>query len=206
MHPGHLEDVESAIGFLCNSYEMRNYILVGHSAGATLALQLLACSVFAKGIVCLEGIYDLPQLVKEYPNYRGFVEGAFGTVSAEDNEIGDEEEESYNGTQLHPWAMVSPAMSPVCRRFAFFFGADAFPGRIFLVHSEQDELLSQKQTMLMQKAFSRIYSSSARVETITGQFGGHDEVLTDERVWNIIGGLVREVLSALDTQTSSNEL
>ena len=134
MHPGHFEDVEAALGFLCDSYGMRNYILVGHSAGATLALQVLAATatavteaprrglnVLAKGVVCLEGIYDLPQLVKEYPDYRGFVEGAFGAISAEDEGKGDGEEDSYKETEPHPWAVMSPAMSLVYRSFAPFF-------------------------------------------------------------------------------------
>ena len=206
VHPAHLEDVQSALGFLCDSYGMRNYILVGHSAGATLALQVLAATAtataaaearalpLAKGVVCLEGIYDLPHLVKEYPDYRGFVEGAFGPVSAED----DEKEDGSNETPPHPWAITSPTRSPICRGFAPFFDADAFPGAFILVHSEQDELLSLKQTRLMQKALSRMYSSAARVDTFIGEFGGHNDVLADKRVWNIVGGLVWDVLSALN--------
>ena len=67
------------------------------------------------------------------------------------------------------------------------------------MHSEQDELLSQKQTRLMQKAFSKICPSPERVEMVIGQFGGHDEVLSDMRVWNIVALFVWDVLSALDS-------
>ncbi|KAJ9424964.1 hypothetical protein QL093DRAFT_2227464 [Fusarium oxysporum] len=41
-HPDHLEDIWSALNYLQGKYELsNNYILVGHSAGATLAFQLL---------------------------------------------------------------------------------------------------------------------------------------------------------------------
>ncbi|RPB28420.1 alpha/beta-hydrolase, partial [Terfezia boudieri ATCC MYA-4762] len=82
-HPAHLEDVRAALKFLNDTYQMRNYILIGHSAGATLCFQILGsgtpCTgLLPKAVIGLAGIYDLRGLVEEYPDYRGFVEGAFG--------------------------------------------------------------------------------------------------------------------------------
>ncbi|KAF8459006.1 Alpha/Beta hydrolase protein, partial [Terfezia claveryi] len=82
-HPAHLEDVQAALKFLNDTYQMRNYILIGHSAGATLCFQILGsgtpCTeLLPKAVIGLAGIYDLRGLVEEYPDYRGFVEGAFG--------------------------------------------------------------------------------------------------------------------------------
>lgn len=64
-----------------------DYVLVGHSAGATLAFQSWmhrgpnATFSPAKAIVGLAGIYDLPLVVKnhsEVPFYRNMVAAAFG--------------------------------------------------------------------------------------------------------------------------------
>lgn len=82
-HPDHIDDVQAALQHLRTHYGMREYALVGHSAGATLAFQALASAQHPpRAIYGLEGIYDLRALVAEYPDYRGFVEGAFGAEQA----------------------------------------------------------------------------------------------------------------------------
>ena len=68
-HPDHLTDVLSALEYLHEHYIFDNkYIIVGHSCGATLALQ--ACASLTAATVppplaaaCVEGIYDMPGLV-----------------------------------------------------------------------------------------------------------------------------------------------
>jgi len=81
-HPDHIDDVRSALAHLRENYGMREHALIGHSAGATLAFQALAASSRQfhppRAVFGVEGIYDLAALVAEYPDYRGFVEGAFG--------------------------------------------------------------------------------------------------------------------------------
>src|SRR5579862_8374181 len=77
-HPSHQEDVIAALAYLQKQYGMKEYILVGHSAGACLAFQSYAYVEGCIGIVGVEGIYDLDELVKEYPDYMGFVRAAFG--------------------------------------------------------------------------------------------------------------------------------
>ena len=47
-HPSHQEDVIAALTYLKEQYGMKEYILVGHSAGATLAFQSVPCSRLPK--------------------------------------------------------------------------------------------------------------------------------------------------------------
>ena len=95
-HPDHINDILSALLYLQETYRFSdNYILAGHSVGATLALQVAMKrfwgsqyeSTFALelnvvppvAIVGLEGIYDVPALVSrhaEQPVYRDFVTNA----------------------------------------------------------------------------------------------------------------------------------
>ncbi|EON61185.1 hypothetical protein W97_00397 [Coniosporium apollinis CBS 100218] len=117
-HPDHLDDVLAALQWLDREYDVgslgrrggrgHEYILVGHSCGATLAFQALrrmaghgpnhsprggcGSQALPAAVVGVCGIYDIPLLVSthEHPAYREFVEAAFG----------EEERE---------WAEVSPA-------------------------------------------------------------------------------------------------
>jgi kynurenine formamidase len=83
-HPAHLNDVEAAIAYLQGEYGFgANYVLVGHSCGATLAFQLREGwnMVGPKAVLGVEGIYDLGKLVDDHrsvPMYRYFTESAFG--------------------------------------------------------------------------------------------------------------------------------
>lgn len=106
MHPQHILDVLSGLKFakeLFGAAVEGRGILIGHSCGATLALQTIMRSEKAwsgrdergkveekvwqpAGMVLLCGIYDIPLLCKPttprfvpyVPIYREFVEGAFG--------------------------------------------------------------------------------------------------------------------------------
>lgn len=92
-HPEHLDDVRSALVFLQRTYGFReNYVLIGHSAGSSLAFQLLATSppasdsasasaapVLPAAIVGLEGLYDFTGVNDRYSGaYEPFFRGAFG--------------------------------------------------------------------------------------------------------------------------------
>ena len=119
-HPSHQEDIISAINFLQSTYCMKEFVLVGHSAGGCLAFQcghLEGC----RGVIGVEGIYDLEELVNEYPAYLGFVAEAFG----EDKTV---------------WRKASPINL-----------VEKLPTslRVLLVQSTEDELLSTRQTKLM---------------------------------------------------------
>lgn len=97
-HPDHLQDVQTALRFLQDKYAFgEKYVLVGHSCGATLAIQTVMNKV-ANGealsttatttripkpmaIVGVCGIYDLRLLrddFKQYESVGAFIKGAFG--------------------------------------------------------------------------------------------------------------------------------
>lgn len=83
-HPVHMNDVLKALTFLKQHYDLQNCVLVGHSAGATLAVQVFES--FRRDIMAMilfNGIYDLNSLVKEYPEYNSFVSAAFGDRNEE---------------------------------------------------------------------------------------------------------------------------
>ncbi|KAI9882511.1 MAG: hypothetical protein M1823_005742 [Watsoniomyces obsoletus] len=105
-HPDHIEDVLSGLKFLQDKYGFgERYVLVGHSAGATLAWHVLmytgsTASISAmtsmtnqecglplpQAIVSVAGVYDIPSLLrrhKDNPIYEEFVRGAFGDSSDE---------------------------------------------------------------------------------------------------------------------------
>ena len=117
-HPSHQEDVIAALEHLKEHYSMKEYVLVGHSAGACLAFQSAHVSG-CKGIIGVEGIYDMEELVKEYPAYEDFVEEAFGR----DQSL---------------WQKASPTHIDLSTALT-----------IKLVQSTEDELLSPRQTELM---------------------------------------------------------
>lgn len=95
-HPHHIADVVLALSYLHQKYKVGathesggyDFVIVGHSAGATLAFQTLThkcdCVVYrpVRAVVGLAGIYNLPLMVAnhtEEPFYRKFVSDAFGT-------------------------------------------------------------------------------------------------------------------------------
>ena len=116
----------------------RNSIyVIGHSVGAFIALSLVlqppkgskldgaVSSVIRRairGVVCVDGIYDLPSLLEEYPDYKGFVGDAFGAA--------------LDGAYLE---QESPA------RWELVDETGGLDLRILVLHSREDELLSLRQ-------------------------------------------------------------
>ena len=92
-----MNDVLSALLHLQETFAFQDrYILVGHSCGATLALQVAMRRnwnvshtptsrrevVPPVAVLAVEGLYDLPALVKCHsgePVYKNFVTNAFGS-------------------------------------------------------------------------------------------------------------------------------
>jgi hypothetical protein len=165
-HPDHANDVLAGLDYLRVKYGIRQYVLVGHSAGATLAFQMLSMLqkrpssglALPKAVVGLEGIYDLAALVNEYPDYRGFVEGAFG------------KEKEWPG----PLAL------------------GCYTGLVVLAHSDEDELLTWRQTEEMKERCEATLGvgGGLRVVKLAGQ---HDEVLESERLAAVVERYLKEL-------------
>ncbi|OZJ05255.1 hypothetical protein BZG36_02320 [Bifiguratus adelaidae] len=94
VHPDHINDCSAAIKYLVSAstrYGFRSdaIYLVGHSAGGQLGGLLVFDESFLKevrhsikGVVGVEGIYDIPRLLETWPNYIGFIKQGFGDDAA----------------------------------------------------------------------------------------------------------------------------
>ncbi|KAH6666796.1 Alpha/Beta hydrolase protein [Halenospora varia] len=134
-HPEHLQDVISSISFLQSTYGFEsNYVLIGHSCGATLALQTVMRNPLLydqnipamqnpEVIVGVAGIYDMKLIRDTHRSitaYNDFLVGAFGK---------DKEE----------WDRLSPA------KFQDFRECWQEGKRLVLVSSSGDELVDEGQ-------------------------------------------------------------
>lgn len=93
-HPDHADDVQAALAYLQRRYGFGDrYVLVGHSAGACLAFQIVAGLtsagsisglVLPRAVIGFEGIYDFVGLNARMDGaYTPFFEGAFGGSRAD---------------------------------------------------------------------------------------------------------------------------
>ncbi|GAC96699.1 alpha/beta hydrolase fold protein [Pseudozyma hubeiensis SY62] len=143
IHPVHAEDVNAALKFLHGRKDVpqNDWIVVGHSIGAWLALAAIidgepragngehpkpmpppnsGARECIKTCVLVDGIYSVSNLLKEYPDYEGFVAQAFLPQPGPSN---------YDVVSCETWPL-------------------ALQGKDFHVwHSRDDELLSFKQSI-----------------------------------------------------------
>ncbi|KAL1916824.1 uncharacterized protein VTP21DRAFT_5528 [Calcarisporiella thermophila] len=81
-HPAHLEDLLAALEFLASHRDVYGYseelYLIGHSAGAHMALMGYKYVKGVRAVMGIAGIYDIQRMLEKYPSYIDFVEGAFG--------------------------------------------------------------------------------------------------------------------------------
>ncbi|GFF47362.1 kynurenine formamidase [Aspergillus udagawae] len=170
-HPDHIRDVQAALGLLQRKFGFgTKYILVGHSAGATLAFQSVmgafqdsAAAVVSPpaAILGMAGIYDLRLLRDTHRHisaYQEFIEGAFGSDEA-----------------------VWDAASPASVKGSEGVEKGWTSGRLaVLSHSPQDGLVDAAQQQAMQAALSRWEDSTPqgsgqrRVEILSVK-GDHDD-------------------------------
>ncbi|KAG5437049.1 hypothetical protein PCK2_001032, partial [Pneumocystis canis] len=171
MHPEHLKDIESAMMFLKKAYKLKRCILIGHSAGATLAIQYFMLDYEAQSsiqaIICVEGIYDLAELVNEYPSYEDFIKLAFG-----------------NNRQ--DWINASP--SQVISKYRGVSVCE-----IILIQSEEDELLSMQQTNIMMKAISDLKNCNIMFD-LKKIKGKHFETIKNEDFFFIVKEIIQKYL------------
>ncbi|CAJ2510987.1 Uu.00g066120.m01.CDS01 [Anthostomella pinea] len=123
-HPDHIDDVRSGIAFLQKEYGFSsNYVLVGHSAGACLAFQLVATPAAAgympEAIVGIAGVYDFTGIsARSGGAYAGFLTAAFGDPAG--------------------WDEVAPM------KFSHNF-AEYWKGIAILASSKNDELVDEHE-------------------------------------------------------------
>ena len=131
-HPAHVQDAAAAVAFLRKEaarygYDPERIFVGGHSAGAHISALLAFAPGYLqavgekpeslRGFVGIEGIYDLPALVKRWPQYReDFLGLAFGS---------DE----------RAWVQASP------QRLSL-----RTPRPWLLIHSREDELVDEPQS------------------------------------------------------------
>ncbi|KAG6020911.1 hypothetical protein E4U41_002685 [Claviceps citrina] len=171
-HPKHISDVLEAISFLQQRAGFgNNYILVGHSCGATLAFQAAmnparwglgsTAEDFVKPpcmVLGLNGLYDMPDLVEnpgapydEYrPMYGQLTRNAFGS----DRDL---------------WKAISPV---VVESWATEWPVGR---RVMLVQGPEDDLVPYKQGERMRDSLLRSKTNKLVVELIDGA-GEHDEI------------------------------
>ena len=152
-HPEHIDDVCAAMRLLRDEHGVGDgsYVLIGHSAGATLACQLLSRSRVPTpaAVLGISGIYSLPLLVETCgPYYEAFVRGAFG---------GPEN-----------WEAASPALC----------GTKGWPRDVatVLAWSTDDTLIPASETDAMAK---RMKEDGREVVVHKGLTGEHDAIWSD---------------------------
>jgi len=170
-HPDHIHDVLKALQYLQEEFGFEsNYVLIGHSCGATLALQVamnhtkwgkVAAALGVdkpKAIVGLNGIYDLPSLIQNpgdkhkqlAPIYEDFTQRAFGADKIE-------------------WRLVSP-ISVGSWMVEWPEGA-----RTVLAQSKEDSLVPYSQTEDMLSNLKSSMSEYLEVQEAHVS-GDHNEV------------------------------
>ena len=74
---GFAQDVVGGVERIIQELGATKVSLLGHSVGATIALQCcISHGIAVDKLYLVEGIYDLKTLVQEYPEYEGFVSEA----------------------------------------------------------------------------------------------------------------------------------
>ncbi|GAA6033400.1 hypothetical protein JCM8097_006732 [Rhodosporidiobolus ruineniae] len=156
-------------------WDRSKLIIAGHSAGAFMAASLVlrppsspsSSSASASpvpppsfsvptvvrraitGIICIDGIYDLPSLLDEYPTYASFVNEAFGVDPA-----------------------VLAAESPARWELYDDDAAEGRKERVLVLHSKEDELLSLRQPRVFLQRMKQLYGSGK-------QEGGNEKTADD---------------------------
>lgn len=191
-HPAHVLDVLEALSFVRQhgstqlgvpQSSLDNLYLVGHSCGAHMISSIVLDAppgpdkidtppdVLAniKGVFLSEGIYDVDLLLKKFPSYSDFIQGAFG------------QRESYKD--------VSPAHYQLRGDTPIYW---------LVVHSKTDELVNEEQAEALWDHLWELYDRRAHQyveadwERLTGK---HDEVLQKQEYADMVAQFVQETLA-----------
>lgn len=181
-HPDHINDVLAAILYLQETYRFgTRYVLIGHSCGATLALQVAMKRFWGSqydptsalelnvepplAIIGVSGIYDIVGLVDDnasVPAYRDLVVNAMGSerkVWEEASPVKGHYEEGWKEGNL-----------------------------VVLVHSEDDELVGMEQPeamwkLLGEQGFSEAAGSEKARKFVKLAGVKHDQVWEDGQIF-----------------------
>jgi acetyl esterase/lipase len=186
-HPGHIVDVLTALSYLQHKAKFsNNYILLGHSCGATLAFQV-AMSHAKWGssatalktekpvaVVGLNGLYDMPTLIREPGEKHAHLGSLYETFTR--LAFGDDEK---------VWSEISPISVED-------WASEWVEGKkIFLVQSKEDSLVPYRQTADMKEALeSSKASGCASSELEAG--GDHNDLWKE-------GGRLAEIIAEVVT-------
>lgn len=191
-HPGHAEDMALALSkihdFARDSPQIDNEFIIflaGHSCGAHMISTLIleppegertkleaplpqGLHNLIRGVIVIEGIYDLDLLLSDFPDYRDFIDGAFPAA------IGDKEENKFSQFSVNHYARRSGAITPW-----------------LVLHSPNDTLVNMIQAQVMHdhlmKEYSEVDTKSSLIhhdfETLTGD---HDDLLESPELIRLI--------------------
>lgn len=187
IHPDHINDVLDGLAYLQREYGFGDrYVLAGHSAGATLALQVCMSRAWTLGpgvsgesgkdvvppvaVLGLEGIYDISALIEYhktrpyYEIYDAFVHSAFGA-----------QRQRYDGVEFDAWGAASPTSGRYSQTWT--------NGRLtVLAHSHEDELVEWEQVQLIEEALRKDgWGTGEKLLKMCELRGKHDEVWSDGR-------------------------
>ncbi|KAK7526307.1 Alpha/Beta hydrolase protein [Phyllosticta citriasiana] len=192
-HPDHVRDVLTGLAFLQRSFGFgANYVLAGHSCGATLAFQVAmdharwigaeAAAALAvekpRAVLGLDGLYDMPVIIKD-PGpkhealtgvYDSFTRGAFGDDEA-------------------AWHAISPVSVENWK-------AEWKEGeRAVLAQSKEDSLVPYEQTTKMKAMLTLSRGLGLHIREM--ECGGdHNELWQKgDRLAEIVADVVEEILS-----------
>lgn len=189
-HPVHLIDIVSAMNFIADQFT-KKIIVVGHSVGATLILQLFDFKkIIQLGIQSLEGndysfeltsriqqdMIELSNQLKIRTVY--LIDGIYDIV-----ELASEYED-YSSFINDAFVSVDhyKHSTPVSNKLLKLDNMDEAT-RIVVVQSVQDELLSLKQTNLLVDYFQE---NNIKYELIVDKFGKHEQVYKNLELAQII--------------------
>lgn len=174
-HPSYALNAIAALKKLDETYEIEEFVLIGHSAGAHIALQIFMFGEDYKPLLkkCsqifgIEGIYNLSLLPVESSSYIGFTEEAFG-----ENRL---EWDASSPFPKYFWTSEETSEKDVV----------SFPnGTLYILHSPEDELLLEKYqpestyNLINQKKDKSLKPINVIYEHITGK---HEEAIQTEIV------------------------
>lgn len=179
-HPDHANDVQSALAYLQRRYDFgERYVLVGHSAGACLAFQVVAGLtsagstsglVLPRAVIGFEGIYDFNGLNARMDGaYAPFFEGAFGGSRAD-------------------WDTAAP--SKFTGSFEEQWGGRGAKVMAALGWSRDDRLVDEPEVDNMA---TRLEGDGVRTTVFKDLHGEHDEI------WEVGTDVAKMIAKVLDT-------